>query len=331
MRINVLILLAILFLSSCVPGRLYDEMKAKKAICETENGELKARNLELDTRYNDMQSRVRELEARITSLGRDTGAVGSDYRRLQEMHRLLNETYDRLLKSGTQTAADQEASRQLIRDLQKTQENLQKKEDELRDKERMLTATQDSINALGGVLVKKDSRLAELESMLSAKDSAVRALKNTLSNALVGFKDKGLSVEHKNGKVYVMLEERLLFATGSTVVDPNGVLALKELGKVLEKNPDISIMVEGHTDDVPMKGSGDIKDNWDLSVMRATSVTRIILSNAKITPLRITASGKGEFAPADPGKTSEARKKNRRIEIILTPKLDEILKVLETN
>jgi chemotaxis protein MotB len=134
----------------------------------------------------------------------------------------------------------------------------------------------------------------------------------------------------KNGKVYVMLEERLLFATGSTVVDPKGVEALRELGKVLEKNPDINVLIEGHTDNVPMKGAGEIKDNWDLSVMRATSVVKILL-NSKITPARITAAGRGEFVPIESNETAELRKKNRRIEVILTPKLDEILKVLETN
>jgi len=150
-------------------------------------------------------------------------------------------------------------------------------------------------------------------------------------NALSGYADKGLSVEMKNGKVYVMLEERLLFATGSIVVDAKGVDALKDLAKVLEKNPDINILIEGHTDNVPMKGTGDMKDNWDLSVMRATSVVKIITSNSKVSPTRLTAAGRGEFIPLDKSNTVEGRKKNRRIEVILTPKLDEILKVLETN
>jgi len=152
-----------------------------------------------------------------------------------------------------------------------------------------------------------------------------------LVNALSGYADKGLSVEMKNGKVYVMLEERLLFATGSIVVDAKGVDALKDLSKVLEKNPDINILIEGHTDNVPMKGTGDMKDNWDLSVMRATSVVKIITGNSKVSPTRLTAAGRGEFIPLDKSNTVEGRKKNRRIEVILTPKLDEILKVLETN
>ena len=129
--------------------------------------------------------------------------------------------------------------------------------------------------------------------------------------------------------MYVSTDESLLFASGKTNVEPKGIEALKHVAKVLEQNPDISVMVEGHTDDVPMKGAGEIKDNWDLSVMRATSVTKIMLSNARISPDRIISAGRGEFVPLDKSKTPEARKKNRRTEIILTPRLDELLKALE--
>ena len=127
------------------------------------------------------------------------------------------------------------------------------------------------------------------------------------------------------------MDESLLFASGKTAVEPKGVEALKNLAKVLEQNPDINVMVEGHTDDVPMKGAGEIKDNWDLSVMRATSVVKIITSNSNVNPLRLTAAGRGEFAPLGSNSTADSRKKNRRIEIILTPKLDEIFKVIESN
>ena len=148
---------------------------------------------------------------------------------------------------------------------------------------------------------------------------------------MLGFEGKGLTITQKNGKVYVSLDESLLFASGSTKVEDKGVEAIKKLAKVLEQEQEINILVEGHTDDVPMKGSGDIKDNWDLSVMRATSIVKIITGNSKVNPIRITAAGRGEYFPIDPSKTAEARKKNRRTEIILVPKLDELLKVLETN
>ena len=169
--------------------------------------------------------------------------------------------------------------------------------------------------------------------MLNQKDSAVKALKDAVNKALVGFVNNGLSVEQKNGKVHVSMEEQLLFASGSTVVDKRGEEALKKLAVVLESKKDINIMVEGHTDNVPIQGtlSSGAKDNWDLSVLRATSVVKIITKNAGIDPIRISASGRGPFFPLDPASTADAKKKNRRTEIILTPKLDELLKVLENN
>ena len=163
------------------------------------------------------------------------------------------------------------------------------------------------------------------------KDSIMNALKNTVSNALLGFEGQGLTVTQRNGKVYVSLEEKLLFTSGSTSVDPNGVRALRQLAAVLATNDDISIMIEGHTDDVPFRKGSSIKDNWDLSVMRATSIVRILMSAADIDAERITVAGRGEYLPIDPGDNPEARRKNRRTEIILSPNLDELYKILDLN
>ena len=215
--------------------------------------------------------------------------------------------------------------------MQKTKEDLQKREDEVAKKEKELKAKATELEILSKELDEKSNRVDELEKLIASKDSAAAALKNSIANALTGFADKGLTVELRNGKVYVMLEERLLFATGSTVVDVKGVEALKALAKVLETDLSNDILIEGHTDNVPMKGNGDIKDNWDLSVMRATAVVKIITSNSKISPARLTAAGRGEFNPLDNTNTVEGRKKNRRIEVIITPKFDEIFKVLEKN
>jgi len=170
-----------------------------------------------------------------------------------------------------------------------------------------------------------------LESLISRQDSMVNALKNKVKEALLGFENNGLTIEQKNGKVYVSLDESLLFASGSYSVGERGIDALKKLAKVLEQNQEINVLVEGHTDNVPLKGSGDIKDNWDLSVKRATSVVKIITENSKTNPKRLTAAGRGEYFPLDLTNTPEGRKKNRRIEVILTPKLDELFELLETN
>lgn len=212
-----------------------------------------------------------------------------------------------------------------------TQEQVLKKQDELKQLASVLNGQKKELDQLNEELKKREARVNELEQVLKSKDEAVNNLKKILSDALLGFEGKGLTITQKNRKVYVSMDESLLFASGSTNVEAKGAEALKKLAKVLEQNTDINILIEGHTDDVPMIGKGEIKDNWDLSVMRATSIVKIIIKNSKIDPKRLSAAGRGEYFPLDPSKTPEARKKNRRTEIILTPKLDELFKVLNTN
>src|SRR5690606_38936938 len=154
-------------------------------------------------------------------------------------------------------------------------------------------------------------------------------LKETLSKALNSFEGKGLTVEQKNGKVYVSMENKLLFSSGSWAVGAEGRRAVVEVGKVLADNPEISVLIEGHTDDVPYAGSGVIANNWDLSTKRATSIVNILVENKAINPQNLTAAGRSEFAPVAPNTNADGKAKNRRIEIILTPKLDEISRMLE--
>jgi chemotaxis protein MotB len=178
-------------------------------------------------------------------------------------------------------------------------------------------------------LEEKELRLAELQNILDQKDAEVKALRDKVMDALKGFQDMGLTIYEKNGKVYVSLDEKLLFASGSWNIDISGKEALTELGKVLAMDKDINVVIEGHTDNVPYNGSSNVKDNWDLSVMRATSVVKELLKNKDINPQRITASGRSEYLPIDDGDSKEARARNRRTEIILTPKLDELFKIIE--
>jgi len=147
----------------------------------------------------------------------------------------------------------------------------------------------------------------------------------------MGFEGKGLTVHMKDGKVYVSLEEKLIFASGKWDVSNEGVAALKDLAKVLEKNPDISILIEGHTDNVPLSSQNQVKDNWDLSTMRATSIVKILLANGKIDPKRLVASGRGEYLPVVPNNSPANKAKNRRTEIILSPKLDELMQIIGSN
>jgi chemotaxis protein MotB len=174
----------------------------------------------------------------------------------------------------------------------------------------------------------KGKNLTELQSALHKKDSITDALRKAVSDALTGFEGKGLTVHVKDGKVYVSMEEKLLFASGKWDVSAEGISALKDLAKVLEKNPDINVLIEGHTDNVPLTGQNQVKDNWDLSVMRATSIVKIILDNGKINQKRLVASGRGEYLPVAPNTSAANKAKNRRTEIILSPKLDELMQII---
>ena len=168
--------------------------------------------------------------------------------------------------------------------------------------------------------------------MLDAQQKAVKALKDKVSDALFGFENNGLTVSMKNGQVYVSMDDKLLFKTGSYEIDANGRAALRKLGALLEKNTDVTITIEGHTDDVPYRAAAgqQILDNWDLSVKRATTVVRVLTQDTHINPKRLVASGRSEYMPVDPLKTPDARQKNRRTEIILTPDLTALYKILES-
>lgn len=185
------------------------------------------------------------------------------------------------------------------------------------------------IQKLAEDLQKREERLKEVEDILKKRDEATNALKNKLQKALLGFQQNGLSVDIRNGKVYVSLTDKLLFSSGSIIIDEKGELALKELAKVLKTQPEINISVEGHTDNQRVVNLGQIKDNWDLSVLRATSVVRFLTEIEKIENDRITATGKGEFQPLEAGSSAEVRSRNRRIEIVLSPKLDELYNLIK--
>jgi chemotaxis protein MotB len=310
----------------------YNDLEAKQKQSETDNANLKAANDSLNTSMHVQIAIIEDLNRRIDDLEKDTTNLGISLRKEIEMYASLNKTYDELYANYEKLSSNKTAeNKKLIGQLQSTQEDLQTKEDKMNALKLELAKKAVDLDKAKADLYQRELKLRELQDILAKKDSTVRVLKNTVANALMGFKDKGMTVTMKNGKVYVSLEEQLLFATGSAVVDKKGAEAIKQLGTVLEKNPDINILIEGHTDNVPLKGEGYMKDNWDLSVNRATSVVRILTSNNKINPKRLTAAGRSEYVPIELGNTKEARQKNRRIEIILTPKLDELFKVIESN
>lgn len=318
--------------ASCVPQRKMEETQAKLAACESELSSIKAGAQANEAKLAELKEQLIKADKENTGLRRDTAIIGSNYRNLtikyDKLDVLNNQLMDRLNKL---LAGSEKDNAKLSGDLQNTQEQLLKKQDELKGLEIRLNQQKKDLESLSDELKKREARVNELEDILKKKDQAASDLKKKLSDALYNFENKGLTITQKNGKVYVSMDESLLFQSGKTNVEPKGVEALKNVSKVLEQNADINVLVEGHTDDVPMVGKGEIKDNWDLSVMRATSVTKILLTGSSIDPKRITSAGRGEFFPLDIAKTADARKKNRRTEIILTPKLDELLKVLGSN
>lgn len=317
---------------SCVPASKFQDEKSKRENCEKELANYKSSSQSLETQLNELKDKMTDAEKRLSGLQKDTAITGSTYRNLTSKYDKLNDVngsildkYNKLLTGSTSE------SQKLSGLLSSSQEQLQRKQDDLKQLQIELDRKKADLDALTIELKKREARVKELEDVLKQKDEAVNALKKKVSDALTGFEGKGLTVTQKNGKVYVSLEESLLFQSGKWAVEPKGVEVLKKLAKVLETNTDINVMVEGHTDDVTMKGLGDVKDNWDLSAVRATSVVKIIMQNSTTDPKRLTAAGRSQFFPLDDAKTKEARAKNRRTEIILTPKLDELLKVLETN
>lgn len=312
-KLNLLLLacMTVFVFSSCVTKSKYVELESRYKTCTKDLENMTSEKIDFDNKSRELEKEVQQLSKAIEQLRSDTMTLS---RRLNQSERnltKLKKDYDDLLHNFTDlNMTNNEEVKKLMIGLDSIRTELTLRETQLKDKE---------------------ARLAELQEILKQKDNEVRALKDKVMNALKGYVDKGLNVYEKNGKVYVSMDEKLLFASGSWVVGTDGILALKELIKVLEQDNDINVLIEGHTDNVPFKGSGQVKDNWDLSVMRATAVVKVLLKDSKINPLRVSAAGRGEFFPIDPADTPEARAKNRRTEIILTPKLDELFKIIESN
>ena len=315
---------------SCVPWTKFREQKKKTVNYEAENNDLISANEQLTVSNTELSANMAICRKELDAMAADSALRAQEITELKKSSRQLENRLQELnsamdaLKKGS----EREASK-LMMQIEGVQGDLQTREAELQKLSVEMAEKQRNLLAMEQELEKRNRRMAELERMISRQDSAVRALKNKVSAALVGLENNGLTVTMRQGKVYVSLDEKLLFTSGSIVVDPAGVSALKKLAKILEQNPDISITIEGHTDNVPLTSSASMQDNWDLSVKRATSIVRILLESAKIAPSRLTAAGRGEFIPVDAANTPAARQKNRRTEIILMPKLDELYQMLE--
>lgn len=306
------IFISMIFLASCVPMRKYEEMKA-------ENGEYAQSNKKLKDDCRILEEDGKETKALAERLQKDNAKLNGKLSDLRSKNDILNEQLKRLKDSyaniSDASSSDSEEVQALLRKVKNANNELIERENRLIELERKRKLEQ--------------AKLQELQDALNRKDAAVKALKDKINKALLGFKNKGLSVKVKNGKVYVSMDNKLLFKSGSWQVDQRGRQALNKLASVLAKNKDINVLVEGHTDNVPYRGKVQIKDNWDLSVKRSTSIIRILLQNRGIAGSRLTAAGRSKYCPIAKNNSSVARAKNRRTEIILTPKLDEVFKILD--
>lgn len=307
-----------LSLSSCLVSKkkfdeqsaLADKYFAEKKDC---NEQLKKANATID----DLNAQISNLNNEIQKLKDSNGSLEEKNRKLNQLKNesdaLCQKVKEQLDQITNSSAAEKD---KLLRQLAEREKDLLVKAAEL--------------DKLSKELDERDAKVRELESLIARKDSAVQALKGKILEALKGFSAGDLTVYEKDGKIYVALSDKLLFASSSYVVEPRGKEALKKIAEVLNKQTDISIMVEGHTDNKPYLSSttGPINSNWDLSVMRASSVTKILVDENKIAAARVTPAGRGEFFPVADNDTPEGRSKNRRIDIVLTPDLKGIMDIL---
>ncbi len=309
-------LLLLALSTSCVSKKLYNDLENKYADLKKENREISDNNETLTQAKNNLelekanlQDELNKTKAQRDKYLADLTAAQNNLNNLQSSYSALEKNSDDALKTN----------------MDKNRELLAK----LEAKEKALAAEQARLNKLMADFQERSNRVAELEGVINAQTENLKKLKETLSKALNAFEGKGLTVEQKNGKVYVSMENKLLFQTGSWAVGTEGRKAVVEVGKVLGQNPDISVLIEGHTDNDKFAGAmGQIENNWDLSTKRATAIVNILSENKAINKQNLTAAGRGEYAPLASNETTEGKAKNRRIEIILTPKLDEISKML---
>lgn len=310
-----LVVLTLILITSCVSPKVYKDLESKYNNLKKENRTLSEENETLSSAKNKAENSLSELQIEYDEAVAQRDKLQSDYNATKSNYNNLKASYDALEENSSASIAENaKKNRELLAQLEV--------------KEQALASENARLEALKKELENRSKRVEELESLIAAKDAAMTSLKNAISRALTDFEGKGLTIEQRDGKVYVSMENKLLFSSGSWAVGTEGRKAVQQLGSVLGDNPDIAVLIEGHTDNVPYTGSGQVKGNWDLSTKRATAIVNILSENTNISPENLTAAGRGEHAPVATNNTAEGKAKNRRIEVILTPKLDEISKLL---
>ncbi len=313
--------IVLLLISACVPAKKYKDLLEREKVCSEELAKFKKSSGEYESLSKDLQIKFANASRDLAKLIQDTTALGSKYRLLLRDYNIIDGEYKSLQKSFDKL------KNLSARETAELQSQLEAKNNELQIKEDALLKLDQELKEKQRLLIEREKRVNELEEAIRKKEAAVQLLKAKVANALRGFENQGLSVVQKNGKIYVSLEAKLLFKSGSTFVEEEGVRALVELGKALESEKDLEIIVEGHTDTDKLNSSSSPKNNWELSVLRATSVVQILLNNSSMTPSQIMAGGRGEFLPIDVSDKA----KNRRIEVIISPNLNELFEIISND
>ncbi len=316
-----MILAVLAIASSCVPHKQFTDVQAKQAECEKDRERMQKEMMALETEVKEFDTKYEVAERRIKALESDTAVLGTSLRILRNQYDKINALNDELLSKTTSLREGTEAEKQtLMAELDQVRLTLQAKEDALNQLE-------EALNQKEVELEDREAKLDEMRALINRKDSVMGALRQSVADALVGFEGKGLTVEQRGGRVYVSMEAKLLFATGSTTVDKEGKQAIINLARAIENEEDLNIMVEGHTDSDEFNSKSYPRNNWDLSVLRATSVVNLMLDNSELSPEILTAAGRSQYIPVDPSDKA----KNRRIEVILTPDLEELMQLIDEN
>lgn len=305
---KVLLLLILPLCTSCVSSKIFNEIESRYAILKGENASLETDHNQLIKNYDSLRYHYGELVGQYEKQSQLLATTSGTLATLQDAYTALEQNSNEALQASI------EKNRGLL-------EKIQIKEGEL-------LSERTRLDSLSKELSSRIARVEELEGLVADKEALMSALKTALTDALVSFKGNGLSVEQRKGKVYVSMENKLLFQSGSWSVGNTGKQALKQLGNVLAANPEIAVLIEGHTDADPYIGNDNLSGNWDLSTKRATEIVKLLLKNNKIKAENLTAAGRGQHQPLATNKTAAGKAKNRRIEVILTPKLDKIAALL---
>jgi chemotaxis protein MotB len=317
-------------LMACVPSRQYNDMVTDrdkyKAETELLNNAVEMKDKEIE----GLNDQLEDAGDEITRLSRDLADLQNAYDRLERTNRELREIED-LLNTRIKEilALSTTENQQLNEELARREQELVDKEVALQEKEQVLIIKEAEIDALLADIEAKNARIEELETALNNLNEKLSAVKQSLEEALSGFSSSDLTITQDKGRIYINISEKLLFASGSTVVDARGKEALQQVAEVLKEQEGVSIKVEGHTDNVPLKSASFPKDNWDLSVLRATSIVKLLTVDYKMDPKNIEASGRGEYSPKASNEDATGRSRNRRTEIIIIPDLEEINNILE--